>query len=275
VAELLDALGVRGRRQRQAAGPAIAAAFAITMVLVAAMQARLEQLAGLDGAAMAGVVAGVWLIWTIWHSIIFPRNRRRFLDGRPYPYRWAFLVDIFGGITVGFSQMLRPWLNGETVGDSSLIGEGLGAALPGAAAALALLIASTIAFAAAWVTLGTARVGFVHEYVPASPFQPVRHGIYGIVRHPLFWSGAFISASLAMWAGTTTAYAIAGINLAYAVAYNRLEDRRLRLTFGDTYSAYASQVSAILPRLSRRPRRADDSITAPGGAARGRDAVPW
>ena len=246
--DLLDALGILDRRARRLAGPSIWLAFAAAMLLIATGQACLERQLGVPGSGMVVTVAIAWAAWTTWHSIAFPRNRRRHLGGGPHPYRSAFVLDIFPGIAIGFSQMLRPVLNGAVLAGDTVPFGAAGPPLVLQAIGLALLACAGVTFVAAWRTLGTARVGFVDEYRDPDGFVPERRGIYGHVRHPLFWSGAVASGALAMLVGSPTGYAIAGVNLAYAVAYNRLEDRRLRLVYGSSYAGYAAEVAAILPR---------------------------
>jgi protein-S-isoprenylcysteine O-methyltransferase Ste14 len=231
------------------------------MVAIAGCQAFVEWWLGVPDAVMVVAVAAMWGAWSVWHSVVFPRNRSRLLRDR-HPYRSAFLRDIFPGIAIGFSQMLRPLANGAVL-DGLLNHRPLTAGpwlLAWGVGAILLALAGAM-FIAAWRTLGTARVGFVEEYRAADRFVPDRRGIYGRVRHPLFWAGALVSAALALLAGSPTGWAIAGVNLAYAIAYNRLEDRRLRIVFGSSYAAYASEVAAILPRPRGTAREFD---TRPG-----------
>jgi protein-S-isoprenylcysteine O-methyltransferase Ste14 len=261
VRDLLDALGIASPRRRRIAGPSIWIAFASAMVAIAGCQAIIEWRLGVPDVVMVVAVAALWGAWTVWHSVVFPRNRSRLLRNR-HPYRSAFLRDIFPGIAIGFSQMLRPLVNGAVL-DSLVIHRPLtsGPWLLTWVVAAILLASAGAMFVAAWRTLGTARVGFVEEYRAADRFEPDRRGIYGRVRHPLFWAGALVSAGLGLLAGSPTGLAIAGVNLGYAVAYNRLEDRRLRIVFGSSYTVYASEVAAILPRPRGTAREFD---TRPG-----------
>ena len=111
--DLLDALGVRGARRRQLIAVSIWISFGLAMVGVAAGQAVIEDALDASTAAVCLTVATVWLGWTYWHSVAFERHRRAYLGrGMAFPYRRAFLTDIFPGITIGFSQMLRPAWNG-------------------------------------------------------------------------------------------------------------------------------------------------------------------
>jgi protein-S-isoprenylcysteine O-methyltransferase Ste14 len=258
VSELLDALDIRGRRDRTFASAAMSVTFAMAMVAIAAAQGWAEVATGASAVTSAVGVAGTWFAWTLWHSVVFPRNRLRFLAGSPRPYRRAFATDIFLGISVGFSQMLRPVLNGETLKSLTAIDM-----TPSAALGSVVLVVATASFISAWRRLGTARVGFVHEYVDVGAFVPERRGIYGVVRHPLFWSGIAVSMALALIVGTSAAFAIGIVNVAYAVAYNRLEDRRLAGIFGPAYQTYAAEVAAIVPKAWPRRERDHRGYEAP------------
>lgn len=176
------------------------------MVAIAAAQALFEKAVGASAELVAGIVVLVWIAWTGWHSHTFAVHREAYLAANlPYPYRRAFVRDIFPGITVGFSQMLRPALNGvnlETALHPRLAEGSAGRAMQ--LAGLVVFLGAFALFACAWRVLGAARVGFAAEFVDTSRFEPVRRGPYGHVRHPLFWSGIGVSWSLALiWATAT------------------------------------------------------------------------
>jgi protein-S-isoprenylcysteine O-methyltransferase Ste14 len=267
MSDLLDALEIGGRVVRLIVGSAIWLSFGSVMVAIAAGQAVLEAELRLPPLAIVSVVALVWAMWTWWHSSLFARHRTKYLIRVRRPYRRAFLTDIFPGISIGFSQMLRPAWNGSNLsmdavwphippttadGLDVLIGWGLG-------------LSSLVLFATAWRTLGAARVGFVPEFMRPDAFVPSRQGPYGHVRHPLFWSGIGISWALALVSGTAVGYATASLNMAYGLAYNELEDRRLIAVFGFRYGDYAKELPHIVPWhltgrwLRRRSRQRDPS----------------
>ncbi|MBM7808049.1 protein-S-isoprenylcysteine O-methyltransferase Ste14 [Geodermatophilus bullaregiensis] len=248
LSELLDALGVTGRTKRAAAAVGIWLGFTVAMVLIAAAQAAVEANCGLSGGASVGIVAVVWALWTIWHSFVFEKDRRHLL-GKKFAYRQAFARDIFPGITVGFSQMLRPALNGDVIRSNSVlpsVPRGLLEWVTATAGWLFLCLGTAL-FLSAWRVLGAARVGFVSEFLYPTSFVPVRTGPYRCVRHPLFWSGVVVSFGLALICDHPTAFAIASLNVAYGLIYNRLEDRRLVRIFGDRYAAYSKEVPRIIP----------------------------
>jgi protein-S-isoprenylcysteine O-methyltransferase Ste14 len=251
VSELLDALGVKGQVLRPLAAIGVWVSFSIAMVGIAAGQALIEYWLRLPAVAVILAVGAVWVMWSWWHSVLFGRHRSSYLRSSSNPYRRAFLVDVFPGIAVGFSQMLRPSWNGSNLR--------LGAVwphLPHSAGDGAIILTgwfvglcSLALFAAAWRTLGAAGAGFVSEFVRSGEFRPTRAGPYGHVRHPLFWSGVGVSWALALVSGTKVGLWIAVLNTGYGLLYNQFEDRRLIAVFGDRYREYAETVPHIVPRL--------------------------
>jgi protein-S-isoprenylcysteine O-methyltransferase Ste14 len=247
--DLLNALEIEGRFARRIAAIAIWLGFGLATPALAAGTAALEFRLQTSPLGTVGIVAAVWIAWTGWHSVVFVRHRRKYLETCAFAYRRAFVFDLIPGLTVSFSQMLRPALNGQTLQPAVLR-----AMLPETwmstgrmAVGVLICVGALLLFASAWRALGAARVGFVPEFVETDQFVPVRTGPYAQVRHPLFWSGIFASCGLAVAVGTVTALAVALVNVVYGFFYNILEDRRLSLTFGDRYEAYARVTPRILP----------------------------
>jgi protein-S-isoprenylcysteine O-methyltransferase Ste14 len=257
MSELLDALGVFGRNARRLVAVTIWVGFGVAMIGIAAGQAYVEAAVGASTVAVTVVVMCVWAGWTVWHSYLFGEHRLSYLRaGLAFPYRRAFLRDIFPGITIGFSQMLRPAFNGVNVEAGRVfphVAEHAGARMLQLIGVVVFAGAFAL-FATAWHTLGASKVGFVAEFRDPDQFEVVREGPYARVRHPLFWSGVAVSWSLALITLTWTAVAIAMVNTAYGLAYNLLEDRRFVLLFGDRYRPYSEEVPHIIPR-SVIPRR--------------------
>ena len=256
MSDLLDSLGVTGDTLRWVVAAAIWLSFGSAMVAIAAAQALFEKAVGASTLLVAGIVVLVWIAWTGWHSHIFAVHRKAYLAaGIPYPYRRAFVRDIFPGITVGFSQMLRPALNGVNLETGRLLPH-LAESSAGRAmqlVGLVVFLGAFVLFACAWGVLGAAKVGFAAEFGDTTRFEPVRRGPYGHVRHPLFWSGIGVSWSLALIWTTRTGLIIAAINSAYGLAYNVLEDRRLALVLGERYQVYSKEVPHIVPlRFGRK-----------------------
>ena len=251
--ELLDALGLGRDMLRPFVAVAIWGFFGLGMLVLVSVQALIEGAAGVNSAGTVIIVAIVWMAWTYWHSVLFPRHREKYVAHLAMPYRRAFVVDLIPGLTISFSQMLRPAVNGPNLHMAAVI-----PGLPHSAAAgvwfamgaLLVLVALAL-FGTAWRTLGTSRVGFVPEFVEPESFIPLRKGPYAYVRHPLFWSGITFSFALAFLCDTTVAFAVAVVNGCYGLVYNLLEDRRLRLVFGERYSTYAREVPRIVPSRLR------------------------
>ncbi|MGH9347928.1 MAG: methyltransferase family protein [Vicinamibacterales bacterium] len=240
---LLSEIGIQTARRRRAAGVLLIAAFEISFIGLALAQAFIEYRLGLSPVI---VVAIVWAVWTWWHSWVFPRNRLRHLR-RAHAYRAAFVRDIYPWVTLGFCQMWRPLVNGDTLAKllpaPPVFLEGLSpvAIVAGAVMSLATLVMMISAIR----SIGIANAAFVPEFRDPGAFVPVQRGIYAHFMHPLFWSGALFSTALAIAISTPVARAIAGVNLAYSLLYGPLESRRLRRVFGPAYAAYAAQVPSL------------------------------
>jgi protein-S-isoprenylcysteine O-methyltransferase Ste14 len=246
--ELLDALRIEGPLRRRLVAPAIWLTFGGIMVALAVGQSAVEHLLGLPGPVVVLDVIAVWGAWTVWHSLLFARHRNRWLASG-LGYRRAFVVDIVPGITIGFSQMLRSAWNGGQPRGAWILPTPLSHP-PGVSALVVGLIVTVAAlwlFLSAWRVLGAARAGFVGEFVRPDGFVPERRLPYSHVRHPLFWSGIALSWGLAIMSGTGVGTAVAIVNAVYGLLYNRLEDRRLRMVFGDRYGKYAEEVPRIVP----------------------------
>jgi protein-S-isoprenylcysteine O-methyltransferase Ste14 len=234
VATLLGYLGVNDRPILWAA--ALIALFEVTIIGFATGEAFLERGLGL---APWLVVTTVWIVWTAWHSWWFPRRRINYLKQDDNAYRRAFAADIYPWVSIGFSQMWRPLLNGDTL--DALIGGRL--VLRGAAVAIGL----TICFAGLGViisaicTIGIHNAAFLREFVEAETFVPIESGVYRVMTHPLFWSGIVYSCGLAIGVETRSALVIAGLNVLYGVVYGPLESRRLSRIFGSKYERYESR----------------------------------
>jgi protein-S-isoprenylcysteine O-methyltransferase Ste14 len=228
---------------------ALIALFEVTIIGLALIQAIIEARLGWPPAL---VCAAVWVVWTAWHSWLFPKNRLRSLRLGRSAYRHAFWRDIYPWVSLGFSQMWRPLLNGSTL----LLFEDYWRGGPWPlrpipmAAGLTLGVAATMVIIGAIRTIGIHNAAFLREFVDPDTFVPVEAGIYRRMLHPLFWSGIVYSVGLAITVWTREAIAVAAINIVYGVVYNTLEDRRLRAVFGPAYVGYAGRVPA-LPRIRR------------------------
>lgn len=184
----------------------------------------------------------IWGVWLVWLGVVFPRNSRRDMASPgPYPYRRAFFREILLGISIAFSQFLRPVAAGLLDG---------GASIPPAHALLIgvpLLASGATMIAVGVSALGVSRTLFVHEYVPGRR-EVVRAGIYRFVRHPLFIGGALVSLGLAICTGTAVAIEVGLVNALACPIYVRLEDRRCIAILGDEYVDYRAAVGGVVPR---------------------------
>lgn len=236
MAELFEALGWRPSAMyylRLAAliGLMTSVTLAVVLALAAATSISIVLLQAL-----------VWVAWLGWLGIVFPRNSRRdSASPITYPYRRAFFREILFGISVAFSQFLRPAVTGLLEGDPSLTT--LDALLVG----IPLFASGATMIAVGVFALGVPRTLFVHEYVPGRR-EVVRSGIYRFVRHPLFIGGALVSLGLAICTGQEIAVAMGFTNALACPLYVRLEDRRCISVLGEEYFDYSRDVGGVVPR---------------------------
>src|SRR4051794_21815421 len=114
MAELLEALGWRMRL-----ADCVRLIALIGTVTTAILVAGLA-LAAATSISIFIVQAGIWAAWLLWLGIVFPRNGRRDAESPvAYPYRRAFRREILLGISVAFSQFLRPTVAGAVLHESA------------------------------------------------------------------------------------------------------------------------------------------------------------
>lgn len=236
MAELLEALDWRptvGRHLRL-----LALIGAMTMAILGGAMA-LSEAASIP---IVAVQAAIWIAWLAWLGIVFPRNGRRDSESpRAHPYRRAFFREILLGISIAFSQFLRPLAAGLLQDGASLPpADTLAVGIP-----LAAIGATMIAVGVS--ALGVARTLFVHEYAPDRR-EVVKVGIYRVVRHPLFIGGALVSLGLAICTGAEAAIELALLNALVCPLYVRLEDRRCIAILGREYVDYSAAVGGVVPR---------------------------
>lgn len=236
MADLLTALGWRPRPT----GPIRFVALLSVPTLAFLVAANVASAA--ISVSVVLVQALVWLVWLFWLGAVFPRHSRRDAE-RPcaLPYRRAFRREILLGISVAFSQFLRPAVSGIAF-DGSVTEPDIGSVL-----GVPVLLAGGALIAAGAGALGVARVLFVYEYVEGERMV-VRSGIYRFLRHPLFLGGVLLSFGLALLTGGETAVELAILNACVLPAYIRLEDRRCSLVLGREYVDYSLAVGSVMPR---------------------------
>lgn len=235
MADLLEALGWErsfghGARLIALIGASTVMVLAATLALVSAL-----------GLSVLVAQASIWLAWLIWLGAVFPHNFRR--DSRrpsQWPYRRAFMREILIGISIAFSQFLRPAVVG-------LLSAGSSVSLEALVVGILLFLAGGATIAAAVSVLGVSKALFLHEYVPAMQHL-VTSGIYRFVRHPLFIGGALVSLGLAVATGNQTAIGLGLLNALVLPVYVRLEDRRCSMILGQEYVDYRIAVGGVLPR---------------------------
>jgi protein-S-isoprenylcysteine O-methyltransferase Ste14 len=186
--------------------------------------------------------AALWLAWFSWHSVVFPRARRRALRGdRDAAYRAVFPTQILPGVCIGVSLMGGPALHAVLAGAPLASPHQL-------AVGAAFLLAGATLLLSGFVSIGVASAGFLYEYVDTTePIVP--RGIYGYIRHPLFFGGVLASIGAALAFATPVAVAGAAVNVTALPLYRLLEDRRLAEVFGMSYRLYSVEVAAFLPWL--------------------------
>jgi protein-S-isoprenylcysteine O-methyltransferase Ste14 len=237
MAELLEALGWRTR-------PAdwIRLLALIGTVTTAILVAGLA-LAAATPISILAIQGGIWAAWLLWLGIVFPRNGRRDSESPcPYPYRRAFMREILIGISVAFSQFLRPTVAGAVLHEPATIPttEALVIGVP-------LLLSGAVLITVGVSALGVARTLFVHEYV-AGKREVVQTSIYRFVRHPLFIGGAMTSLGLAICTGDQLAIELGLLNALVCPLYVLFEDRRCCEILGREYADYSVAVGGVVPR---------------------------
>ena len=235
MAELLGALGWRASARHCIGLGALVGAPTLAILAAAFLLA--------DAASISIVVvqATIWVVWLAWLGIVFPRNGRRDAEAPcALPYRRAFMREILLGISVAFSQFLRPVVSGLVDGGPSDPANALAIGAP-------VVLAGGAMVAVGVSALGVARTLFVHEYVPGER-RIIKAGIYRFVRHPLFLGGALVSLGLAACTGDRTALELGFLNACVCPLYVQLEDRRCFGVLGREYVDYSVAVGAVVPR---------------------------
>lgn len=95
------------------------------------------------------------------------------------------------------------------------------------------------------VGLGRARTAFPR---PRSDGRLVTTGIYGWVRHPLYFSVITASVGWGLIWGSAVAVALAGVLGGFLAAKAEREERWLREVYPD-YASYAKRVKRLVPGL--------------------------
>jgi len=75
----------------------------------------------------------------------------------------------------------------------------------------------------------------------------VTKGMYGYVRHPLYFASILLIGGLFLLFPSQTMLMVMLISYAYIIIGSKLEERKLRKHFGQAYVDYAIQVKALIP----------------------------
>jgi len=187
--------------------------------------------------------AGLWAAWFAWHSVVFPRARKRGLLADPArAYRNVFFTNIVPGVSAGVSLMGTPLVHAILMDAPLASWMRVGVALAVGVAGAALLLAGFLA-------IGFASAGFLYEYVDSG--EPiVLRGVYAYIRHPLFLGGVLASAGTALAFSAGPVLGLGAVNLAFLAIYRRLEDARLSDIFGEPYLEYRTRVPGFVPARS-------------------------
>lgn len=205
---------------------------------------------GFDVETVSRVALGLIIVGVA--AIGLPHRRRADREGgrvsRRGDPRWFWPLMILGGgpvpVMVAAFLVAPRWVD-FAAGPLPAWGRGLGAVL----GLLGLLL-----FRAMFRHLG---LNVTSTAMPRENATLVTSGPYRWVRHPMYLAALILALATAL----LTANAVVAVGGTWAVglllARSRLEERRLVEKFGDAYREYQDRTGAILPRWSRRGRRAE------------------
>ncbi len=126
---------------------------------------------------------------------------------------------------------ISPWLAGGDFGPVAVV------------VGIALIVTGAVFGIAGAIALGPARTIYPE---PRDGAPLVRHGIFAIVRHPLYSSLVFLSFGWALVWHSPVGVSAALVMTLFLDAKARQEERRLRRRFPD-YETYAGCVKRLLP----------------------------
>jgi len=75
----------------------------------------------------------------------------------------------------------------------------------------------------------------------------VTKGMYGYVRHPLYFASILLIGGLFLLFPSHTMLMVMLVSYVYIIIGSKLEERKLRKQFGQPYKDYAKQVKALIP----------------------------
>jgi protein-S-isoprenylcysteine O-methyltransferase Ste14 len=111
----------------------------------------------------------------------------------------------------------------------------------------AALVVLGLALYLAWVSMSTV-FGEVRESL-----QVIRHGLYGVVRHPMYLGAMLAYVGVCLLTLSVLAFGVFGIVVIYYVGTCRYEEDLLIQKLGDEYRRYRAEVPMFIPRF-RHPK---------------------
>jgi protein-S-isoprenylcysteine O-methyltransferase Ste14 len=182
---------------------------------------------------------GLWLAWALYWLWASRGNKR---DSRREPAfsRLLHIVPLLIAVWLLWSRRVPIAFLNESLFPSTPWTFWIGAAIT----ALGLLFAvwARVHIGRNWSGVVTVKEG--HDLVDTGPYSLVRHPIYtGLIV-------AFIGSAVARaeWRG------VLAVLIAWAALWRKLrfEERWMRETFGERYTAYARRVPALVPFTNRK-----------------------
>ena len=80
----------------------------------------------------------------------------------------------------------------------------------------------------------------------------IRHGVFGVVRHPIYLSEVLLYLGLLLLRTSLAAVAVWLVAIAFLHYLSRHEEKLLLERFGDDYARYMEDVPMYFPRIFRR-----------------------
>lgn len=172
----------------------------------------------------------LWLVWALW----FKQTERRDF-GLAYHFHRVLVI---AGFVLIFYRLPGSWLYGRVLPQALWL-DAIGIALTVAGFAFAIWARSYLG--RNWSSGVTSKVQ--HELIRTGPYRWVRHPIYTGLLTAAFGT-ALVQGEVRSFLALPLVY------IGWKIK-SRLEERMMTGTFGSDYTAYASSVGAIFPRMKK------------------------
>lgn len=154
----------------------------------------------------------------------------------------------FQGMAMGFRErggvwVLLQWLLMAGVLLAGPLGSGGDSGLVAKLSGIALIVLGSAFGIAGAVTMGRARTIYPE---PPEHSRLIRHGIFAVVRHPLYTSLIFLSFGWSLTWNSLAGHGVAVVMLFFLLAKSSNEERRLRKRFPD-YDDYMKTTRRLIP----------------------------